>query len=699
MMDPEELAPILKREFESADSYHDQLEQLQDYAFKYYEAQPFGNEMEGRSQIILPDVQDNVDKMKQSVLRTFVSGDRTVEFEASDEGDEDFADDATAAIDYIFMRKADGYRTLDDATNDGLLRKIGVFKAAVEEEEKVSRQRVQLESPDQLGLLPEGVEVEDFDEATMKALLKTERTEKRFMAYAIPTNEFRFSSKARHEDTADYVAHVRMVSRSDLVEMGFDRDQIEMLPAYEGEIGKASDYESDKLDAFQDVEESSEALQQLMLCEEYARIDVDGDGIAERVKVFRVENEILIDAETGEPSIETVDEQPFAVFTPFPRPHHLVGYSLADKVMDIQLARSTIARQMFDGMDYANMPRNLIAESAIGDNTLDDLLNPVPGGPIRVNDVGGFAPLATNFNVGDSLGVMEWVSGEGESRSGITKMNQGLDADAINKTATGTAMMQAAGETTEEYVARNLAETVGRLFMKLYRLMRLEGEMISIRVDGKYRQIDPSEWPESMNMRVRVGLGTNSKDKRIAARFQLAPILAEGYQNGAVEPKHLFNAVDGLVRDLALGQGEDFWTDPDAEPEIDPQTGQPVERPEKPDPEAQAAQAEMQAKQAELQMKQQDMQARQQMDQQKAQFQMEMDQMKAQAAMESDRERNAMQMEVAREKAALDAQLARDRAEFEADLAERKMAAELAMAKAQGDAKMSENRRGGELDK
>ncbi|MGJ3630163.1 portal protein [Sphingomonas sp. MMS24-JH45] len=33
--------------------------------------------------------------------------------------------------------------------------------------------------------------------------------------------------------------------------------------------------------------ESTAALQEVLLCEEYARIDIDDDGIAERVKVFR----------------------------------------------------------------------------------------------------------------------------------------------------------------------------------------------------------------------------------------------------------------------------------------------------------------------------------------------------------------------------------------------------------------------------
>ena len=296
---PEELAAILKREFEAADDYHEQIEPLQEAAFRYYEAQPFGNEVEGRSQIVLPDVQETIDTAVGALLKTLVSGGRTVEFESTDEAAEQDADDATAALDYNFMRRQDGLRVLHDVATDGLLSMYGVFKSTCEERERVSRQRVTMD-PLQLGMLPEEVEVEDVKEnedGSVTALLKTQRVEKTYPIVAVPVREFRFSRNAKHEDTADYLAHVRAVTRSELVEMGFDADQAYNLPKHG--VDFYEDHES-KLDSYFDHEESTPALEKVLLCEEYAHIDVDGDGIAELVKCYRVENEILIDAETGE---------------------------------------------------------------------------------------------------------------------------------------------------------------------------------------------------------------------------------------------------------------------------------------------------------------------------------------------------------------------------------------------------------------
>lgn len=689
---PEELAAILKREFDAADDYHDQIQDLQEAAFRYYEAQPFGNEVDGRSQIVLPDVQETCDYMGQSVLRTFVSGDRTIEFEATSEEDENAADDATAAIDYRFMREQDGYRVLNDVVQDGNLKMLGVFKALNETEEKVSRKWEELPA-EALGMLTEGdgFEIEDVREfegvdemgqpAPMaRVLIKRQESYECHKIVAVPTGEFRFSPTAKHEDSAPYVAHVRKITRSDLVAMGFDAEQVYELPTH----SEWEDTESADRD-YTTGETSSAALEEVLLCEEYARIDVDGDGIAERVKCFRVENDILKWAD-GELAVETVDEQPFAVFCPFPRPHRLVGYSLAQKVMDVQLARSEIARQLFDGMAFANMPRPIVSESGSSDETLDDLLNPIPGSPIRVRDLNAVVMATNSFDVGKSLNVMEWITGERESRTGITRMNQGLDADAMNKTATGTALMSAQGQQFEEYVARNLAEAFARACGKLYRQMRVEAEPFTIRVDGKYREVDPATWPENVNIRIRVGLGSGSKDKRIQARMMLLEPLMAAIDQGMSAHEHAFEWFDGIARDTGIGQGDDFIYNP-ADPEVQEKLAAKGEQPDPAMVEAEAKAAEMRAKL--------------ELDRERAGASAQLDREKAQASIETEREKHAMQMQAAREKAALDNQLARDRAAAEIELARERTAAEIALQRDKNarEADLRDNRPGGSLAK
>jgi len=598
-LEPRKLASILKREYEAARDYSDHLLGLQRLAQRAYEAdESLIPITEGRSRVMLPDVQEAHDYMQASILRVFVSGDRTIEFEAVDEGDEEIADEATAAIDYNFMRQQDGYRLLSDFCHDALLRKIGVLKTVAEDVEKVRRETVE-GHPLQLFMLPEGVEVEEYEETprrTVLAKIKTTEVERCFRDYVIPPSRLKFSPLARHEDDADYIGDEDLKTRSELVEMGFDPDQVAALPKYSHfeDIGGAE--RTDRGWVFKN-EASSPDLEQVLLHEEYTRIDVDGDGIAERVKTYRVENEILIDAETGEMAIETVEEQPYSVFTPFPRPHALVGYSLADKVMDLMIQRSFIARQLFDGMALSNMPRYEVPNSACGDHTLSDILSPIPGSPIRTKAGGQLREISQNFDASKSLQVMEWLTGERETRTGITRLNQGLDADTLNKTATGAALMQAQGQQQEEFIARNCAEALTRLFLKKYRLMRREAEPFTIRVDGQPRMVNPQMWPESVHVRVKVGLGTNSKDKRLAALSAMREPLQLALEAGFSGHEHAFNLIDRFARDAGIGQGEEFMFDP-SDPEFIQR--QQIEA-QQPDPEQQAAMAEMQQRAQEKQ--------------------------------------------------------------------------------------------------
>ncbi|MEG3597470.1 MAG: hypothetical protein VX357_04425, partial [Pseudomonadota bacterium] len=522
------------------------------------------------------------------------------------------------------MRQQDGYRVLNDFVLDALQRKLGIFKSTCIEEEKVSRQWFEIQDEAQLGMLPENAEIEAEREGEtgIRILVKTQRTIKRYTIVAVPTSEYRFTPTTSHEDRADYQAHVRPVTRSELVEMGFDADQAYALPAWSRELHDRQ--ESNNLDNF-NTEESTAALEKVLLCEEYAHIDVDGDGIAELVKCFRVENEILLDASTGEPSIETVDEPPFSVGTPYPRQHRLVGYSLADKGMDLQFLRSQTARQMIDGMAFANMPRPIVDTTLANEQTLDDLLNPIPGSPIRTDNVGAVVPLQSTFNVGDSLQVMEWVSREKEGRSNVGRATATLDENSMNpQTATEFAGREGKAETGQEYIARNMAEALARAFGKLYRLMRVEAEPMRIKVDGKYRVIDPSTWPEDMNIRVRVGLGSGSKDKRISARMGLMEPLTLLVQEGLSGPEHVFNHFDGLLRDLGIGQGEDIMFDP-ADPEVQQRMAQQEQQP---DPAIVEAQGKLE------------------LEREKAGANAQLDRDKAQAAIETEREKHAMQMQV-----------------------------------------------------
>lgn len=683
-IDTDMIVSALKREQEDAeDFFTSEIRPEIEAANSYYEARPFGDESEGRSQIVLPDVMEAIDYMTISVLRLFLSGERVVDIEAMQEEDEAGADEATAAVHFNFMREQDGARLLTDWLQSGLLERVGIIKTLCEMDERVTRETFNAD-PMQIAAyeagmipLPEGAEIEDTtdnEDGTVSVTLKTTKTVKRFRDVTIPAEEFRFSRNARHEDASDYIAHICLKPRHELVEMGFDRDQVDELPT---DNTLESDTWRDSQMNWRDTTDLPPELQTVTYCHEFMRMDVDGDGIAELVEVHRVGDEILIDAKTGKPAIETVTENPFAVFCPFPRAHRMVGNSLADKTMDLQRIRSVVARQMQDAIYIGNMPRPLVdVSNEYASITLEDILRPIPGSPIRYKGTPPM-PFQAGTDVSKSLAVLEYWNGERETRTGITRLNQGLDADTLNKTATGAALMASQGQQMEEAVARNFGEAFGRLLAKKVRLMREEGAQYPIKVEGQYSMADAANWPADFSLSIRVGLGTGRREQRLQYLFALSNVMERGFEVGAVNNEGLFRLGNEIVQAMQLGQGDDYFVNPADQPE----------QAEQPDP----ALLEMQAK---AQMEQQKLELKAQADQAK----LEGDTMLAQARLQMNAEEAAQKADLARQKAEFEANLASEKAQFEANLAVRKMAMEQELARTKAE-NMPDNRPGGDLSK
>jgi hypothetical protein len=387
-------------------------------------------------------------------------------------------------------------------------------------------------------------------------------------------------------------------------------------------------------------------------------------------------------------------------------PGRLVGHSLADKVIDLQRTSTVVTRLYLDGQ-YMNLAGGMmVPEECVTENTYDDLLTVRPGRLIRYKGNLAPTPEPKNDVSGSALSALEHLAGVREQRTGITRLNQGLDADTLNKTASGAALISAQGQQMEEYLARNFAEALARLMRIKLKLMVRYGIVQKMRVDGEFRESNPQEWSEDMDLVIRVGLGTGKKDQRLQSRMMLLQIQRECMMAGLpiVGPEEIYKSISGVVKDASLGSPADFVIDPSTiEPELD-ENGQPVPPP--PSPEEQKLQAEMAMQQAKIQG-----------DQQLQAVKLQGEQQIAGAKLEQMREEAMLKAQLAREQAAAEAQLARDKAEAELQLAQAKFAAEMQMEERrmeveaerarrdaerrdyETDAKISQNRKGGALDK
>jgi hypothetical protein len=91
------------------------------------------------------------------------------------------------------------------------------------------------------------------------------------------------------------------------------------------------------------------------------------------------------------------------------------------------------------------------------------------------------------------LQFIEYLDGTKEERTGVSRLNQGIDANTLNKTASGQQALQAAANQRIELIARVFAETgVKEHFRNLHMLVLQHREQPDVvELLGKWVNIDP----------------------------------------------------------------------------------------------------------------------------------------------------------------------------------------------------------------
>lgn len=681
MIENPDLLAFLKEE--EVRSRNEELQIRAETNLRSYKGDFYGDEVDGRSKAVSRDVAEVIDHMEVSVLRTFVSGDRVVEFEPLSQADEQAADDATEVMRRDFSRK--GYRLLHDWFKEGNINIVGIAKACVETQ-KVKRTHImpaamQMAHGEVVSSEPAGTDPLLGEMLSITTL----EEEIKFVDRLVPLEEFRFSPDACTLDEAAYLAQASWKTISDLVEMGFDVSDVEDASYDYTQQETSLAQTRSVLNYFSYNQDRQGVLRQVVLMEEYVLFDLDQDGIAERICVHRVGDNIL--------RVEEVDYQPFRAYCPFPMPGRVEGEALAEKVTDIQRINTALMRIALDGL-YTNLaPGYLVPDSAVNENTFDDLLTVRPNRIVRYSGANPPVMEQKQDVSGVAFQAIEFMVGQRESRTGITRLNQGLDAETLNKTATGTALLQAQGQQIEEYLARNFAESLSGLMQLKYQLYRRYSPPIRLRVDGQYRVIDPSQWPDEMDIIIRIGLGTGKKEQKLQSRMLLLQIQREVMMGGLpiVGPEQIYKSIAGVVRDSSLGSPSDFVIDPKTIPPAPPQ----------PSPEQMKLMGEQQLAAARLQGEQQVAAAKMQLAMLEANAKADLERAKLEAELQVAREKanieNALaelkaqgiQLEhnktahaamLAESEAAHRAALDNDRAVFEANLAQGKAAREAMLA-------------------
>ena len=604
----EQLMSRIRGEITGALGYMgDTISQQREQAMSYYYSLPFGNEVEGRSQFVDSTVQDTIEWIKPSLMRVFASGDEMVKFSPHGPEDVPMAKQATDYVNYVFTKDNPGWEILYSWFTDALLSKNGIVKVWWEDYEEEERE--EYHNLDEISLLAlisdkgvevvEHTEITDAEEPYHDLVIKRKSYDGRVKIENVPPSEFLIARESKNIQDSRFVCHRVLKTLSELREMYPDEDldpsEIgggdDDMMAFSGERLEryAFDKSAQYWEGWGDSGTDEEGLRTYWLHESYIRTDWDGDGITELRKVCTVGSKILAN--------EAIDKVPFVSITPIKIPHKFYGLSVADLVMDLQLMKSTIMRNLCDNMYNQNFGRYAVLE---GQANLDDLLTQRPGGVVRVKSPQAVTPLATPALEPYSFQMLEYLDGVREARAGVSKMSQGLDENALTSHTTATAVnaVMGAAQSRVELIARNFAETgVKDLMICIYELLhKNQDKERTINLRNEWVPVRPDVWRDKYDCTVSVALGSGNKDQQMMHLSQMLSFAGEAIKGGLpiVSVQNMYNLGASLVRAMGFQNVDDYLTDP---------SRLPPKQDDQPSPDEQAKMMEAQVKQEELKIK------------------------------------------------------------------------------------------------
>lgn len=624
-------------------------------------------EVDGRSTFVDTTIRNQIEWMTPSLMKTFCSSENVVEFTPTKAGDEDAAALATDYINYLLMKKNDGYYVLQTAIRDALLQKAGIIKVWWDDREEQTREDYRGLSDIDLALLLEDDEIEPIEQTSyvdeddlkqreaalgqlneklaqamqgvqlgdqeamqtaqqlqaqieqinatpVKMLydVSFRRTKKsgKVCVENVPPEEFVISRKAKKISDPHMKGHRVRRSISDLRAMGYknvdDIGNDDVAGEYSAERIERVSFDDDAPYLNQNESAYDESLRMVWILEAYMQIDFDGDGIAEWRKIVKAGNVILENVECDGP--------PFAALIPIILPHRFFGLSIADLGFEAQRLQTQLIRSTLDNQFLQVNGRYFAVEGQVN---LDDLLTSRPGGVVRVknNMAVGRLDQAQGDTAG-SMQMLEWVQDFTENATGWTRRSQGTGPTGLQQqTATGMNIITNRDDMRLDLIARNFAEGgITDLFKLMLKLVcKYQDKADEVKISDKWVNINPREWKNQFGLSINVGLGTNNKEQQAQHIMGLLNIQKEAMAIGVSTPENIYNSAVLYAQALGQKNADKFFSNPANQPP----------KPPPPDPEMVKAQAAKELKQIELQADIQKFQAEQTLRERELQMQAE----------------------------------------------------------------------------
>ena len=558
--------------------YSSELSTQRKDALKYYLGEPLGNEVEGRSSVVSQDLLEVVESMLPSLMRMFTQSDKMVNFDPQGPEDVPYAEQITDYCNFIFNRDNNGFEILHSMFKTALLQKNGfckIYWKTSKEQKKESYKHLD-EVQYQALLIDDEVEIKDVEEIEEEdglfynVELRRKKEYGRCQIDAVPPEEILVSQRAKSLKDCNFIAHRVGKTVSELIDMGFNKKDVELLPTADEEVFNTEamvrrDYDDATTDL--DLNAIDPSMRVVQITECYMRADVDGDGIAELRKIIvggsGYNNYVILEN-------EEINILPFAMCVAIPMPFRFFGLSMYDLLADVQNMSTSIMRNTLDNMYFQNNARTVVVD---GQANLDDLLTSRAGGIVRVKSPNAVTPLQTPNFLNDGLAMLQKIDQLKEKRSGVPNQLMGLNPDTINKshtTAESTRSMMQTSTQRIELVARSFADGVKDIFKNILAVIcEYQDQERIVKLRGEFIPMNPREWTDHYDCTVQVGLGTGNQDQRLEVLQQVLNVQEKMISQGGmgmVTPQTIYNTIEAYLQNSGYKDATQFFNNPSQQP-------------------------------------------------------------------------------------------------------------------------------------
>jgi hypothetical protein len=206
------------------------------------------------------------------------------------------------------------------------------------------------------------------------------------------------------------------------------------------------------------------------------------------------------------------------------------GGNYGAKVIPTQNSKTVLTRSILDHAVLANNPRFGVVKGALTNPR--ELLDNRIGGLVNVTRADGIFPLPQAPLNPFVFQTIEMLDSDKEDVTGVSRLSQGLNKDAISNQNSQGMVEQLIGASMQRQktIARAFAQQFLKpLYLEVYRLvLENEDRECIAQIAGKFVPVKPADWAKQRDVSIDLRLGYGEKEKLAGEYMQFGQLLAPG---------------------------------------------------------------------------------------------------------------------------------------------------------------------------